>query len=280
MKARRLIIALPLIVLLLAAGLYMAAQAWIESGDGKRALEQKLAAAAGMPVRLAGDLDIRFLPVPGVVGTDLQLFDPVSGEKVAGSRRYVLDLALMPLVRRQLLVERMELEWLALGAPGGARFALPSVAVSQFAVDRPAGLAVDLGFLGRIDGEFTWRPGPGEVDLDLAWQAEGRDAIALAGRVAYHPDRAYFDGVTAQIAGQSVSGEGCFLAGNPPVLNLDLVAGSLDLDALGEAIPGGQAGTPAIPIEVNLRLRAAELVRGGIRAVDTELEIGASPACP
>ena len=280
MNLRRLIIALPLVAVLLAVALYAAAQAWVESEDGKRALEQQLREAAGMPVKLAGELEVQFLPVPGVAGSDLQLFDPASGEMVAGSRRYVLDLALAPLVNRELLVERMELEWLTLGAPGSARFAVPSVAVRQFAVGRPTGLAIDLGFLGTIDGEFTWRPGPGEVHLDLAWQSEGRDAVAVEGRVAYHPDRADFDDVTAQIGDQAVSGGGCFIAGNPPTLNLDLVADSLDLDALGEAVPGGQGGSGVVPLELNLRLRAEELLRGGVRALDTQLEIGSSPACP
>jgi hypothetical protein len=279
-RVRSLIIGVPLTLLVVFVVLHFAAQAWLESADGKQALEQQLRHAVDMPVELAGDLEIEFLPAPGVVGSDLRLLDPLTGDTLAGSRRYSLDLALVPLMRKQLVVERLELEWLTLGATGGPRFAVPAVAVSHFAVNQPSGLSIDLGWLGAITGEFTWRPGPGEVELDLEWLAEDRDAIAVAGRVVYFPDRASFHGVTARVAGQVISGEGCFLSGVSPAINFDLAADTLDLDALAEAFPGGQGGAEMLPLTLNLRLRVDEMVRGGVRAVDALLELGSAPACP
>ena len=66
---------------------------------------------------------------PGASGTDFRVLDAVTGGEVVRSRAYDLELELLPLLRRELRVQRLRLEWLVLGEAGGSRFALPSVAV-------------------------------------------------------------------------------------------------------------------------------------------------------
>lgn len=275
----RQILWLPLLIALLIAALYFAAIAWLESSGGREAIEKQLSVAAGMPVRLAGDFDLALLPAPGARGTELLISDP-SGMVIAGSRTFRVDLALEPLLRRQFRVDRLQLEWLTLGAAGSTQFAIPSVAISGFEPGREAALAVELGWFGTIDGSFTWRPADAEVSLDLAWNTEGRDPIGLGGVVAYFADHAAFRDLDAMIGGQHLVGNGCVLVAGRPVLNLDLAAGILDLDALAAAMPGGDGGGAMLPLAINLRLVADEMVRGELRATGSVLVIGDPPDCP
>ena len=278
MKVRRLLIVL-LFFLLTAVALYFGSIAWLESSGGRQAIEKQLSAAAGMPVRLAGTFYLSLLPFPRAEGTELVVTD-AAGIDLARSRAFSVDLALKPLLKRQFLVDRLELEWLTLGAPGGPRMALPSVAISGFEPGSETGLAVDLGGLGAVDGTFTWRPEQAEVGLDLTWATEGRDPIDLSAVVAYFTDHARFEDLAASIGGQQLAGRGCLLTDNGPRLNLDLQAGILDLEALVAAIPGGQGTAGGLPLELNLRLSADEMRRGDLRAIDSVLEIGDAPLCP
>lgn len=280
MSARRILWALPPALLLLAVATYFAAEYWLESAGGRRAVEQELGNSAGMPVRLEGDFDIMLLPALGVVGTELVISDEASGQDLARSSRYEVELALWPLLKKQLHVERLELEHLALGAPGGARMAVPSVEISGFAVNKATDFAIDLGWLGTVEGKFTWRPGDAEIALILTWLPEDAGVIELAGDIRYFTSHVRFDGVKVEAGGQRVTGDGCFIMGLAPSLNLDLNAASLDLDALSETIPGGEGAAGMVPFDINFRLRAGELNRGGIRAIDTVLEVGSAPACP
>ena len=67
------------------------------------------------------------------------------------------------------------------------------------------------------------------------------------------------------------------------MVNVDLSARSLDLDALGQAMPGSSAGVSGRDSGVlpglNLRLMAGELLAAGAIARDVEFSIGAAPAC-
>ena len=278
MKLRRLLIVF-LSFLLIAAGLYSGSVAWLESSGGRQAIEKQLSAAAGMPVHLAGAFDLSLLPVPRAEGTELVVTD-AAGIDLVRSRAFSVDLALKPLLKRQFLVDRLELEWLTLGAPGGTRMALPSVAISGFEPGSETGLAVDLGWLGAVDGTFTWSPERAEVGLDLSWTAEGREPIDLSAVVAYFPDHARLEDLAASIGGQQLAGRGCLLTDNGPRLNLDLRAGVLDLEALAAAIPGGEGTAGALPLELNLRLSADEMRRGDLRAIDSVVELGDAPLCP
>lgn len=280
MKLRRVLLLLPVALLLLAVALYFAAEYWLESSGGRRAIETTLSETAGLPVRLEGDFDIMFLPLPGVRGIDLVFFDPATGDELASSQMFEAELALGPLLRKEVEVNHLALRKLVLGARGGARFAIPAFSISGFAPGRETGIEIDLGWLGTVDGSFTWKPAQTQVSLDLTWDGEGREVIELAGDLRYLPGLVHFDRLAAVIGGQALGGQGCFVQLDRPALNLELVAGELDLDALLEGLPGGQGGAGMLPLDINLQLRAEALRRGDVLASDTVLEVGASPRCP
>lgn len=280
MSFRRTLLVVPVVLLLIAVALFFAAEYWFESAGGRGSIEDTLSQSAGMPVRLDGDFDIVFLPSPGVRGTGLSISDPVSGDEVARSQLYEVELALGPLLRQELEVRHLALQKLTLGARGGSRFAIPGIAISGFSPGSSTDFEIDLGWLGKVDGVFTWRPAQADVALDLAWAGEGREDIELAGNIRYFSDHLSFDQLVAVIGGQALAGQGCLIQTDRPALNLELEAGVLDLNALQEAVPGGQGGAGMLPFDVNLVLRAAEIHRDELRAVDTVLEIGAAPHCP
>ncbi|MEE4216409.1 MAG: hypothetical protein V2I48_02270 [Xanthomonadales bacterium] len=280
MKLRRVLLLLPAALLLLLVFSYLAAEYWLESAAGRRAIESALSDTAGLPVRLDGDFDIMFLPLPGVRGTSLTALDRGTGEAIATSQLFEAELALGPLLRKELEVNHLKLQKLVLGARGGARFAIPAFGISGFAPGRDTGIEIDLGWLGRVEGSFNWKPAQTRVGLDLTWAAEDRQAIELDGDLQYLPGLVRFDRFAAVIGGQSVGGQGCLLQREQPSLNLELEAGELDLDALVAGLPGGQGAAGGLPLDINLRLRAAALRRGDVLATDTVLEFGAPPACP
>lgn len=269
---------LVLVIALLAASWGL--NAWIDSDGGRATLENQLSAAAGTPVRLSGELDVDLWPPVSASGTGLQIMDPVVSEPLAQSKTFSLELSLGALVKRQLRVERIRLEWLTLGAPGGNRFAVPAVEVTGFEAGKNTGVGVDLGFFGAISGFFTWWPEHASVDLDLNWAADQRDDIAVAGTVHYGGEVIGLEGLVARVMGQEISGQGCIVPEGPQV-NLNLEADTLDLEALAAAIPGGEGGAAGrLPLDLNLRLEANTLYRGDMQATGAVLEFGAPPRCP
>ena len=269
-------------LLLLLGALFVSAavvlDAWIESSGGRRLVERTLSDAVGLPVRLSGDFDVHLL-TPGAGGTDFLVLDETVRMERLRSRGYDLSLELRPLLRRELRVERLRLEWLVLGEAGKAQFALPSVEVAGFAVGEPADIDVDLGWLGEVDAVVSWFPEDSRVAFELAWSAEGRDDIRLEGNLEYSPEGVFLPEVSALVEGQRVWGSACYLAAFPPVLALDLEAETLDLKALEAVLPTGQDGDVSLPFDLNLRLRAETLLRGPVTATRALLEFGAPPDC-
>lgn len=278
MKWLRWIAGLAAAVAVLLAVAAVALDAWIESAGGRRMVEQTLTDAVGLPVRLSGEFDVRLLP-PGANGTEFLVLDEAASTVAVRSRSYDLALELGPLLRRELRVDRLRLEWLVLGEPGGAQFALPSVEVSDFAVGQPTDIEIDLGPLGAVTAVASWFPGDARVLFDLAWSAEGREDIELEGALDYAPEGFFLTALTARVEGQRLRGSACLLAAAAPVLALDLEAETLDLEALEAFVPGGEGGSMPLPFEVNLRLRAGTLLRGPVTATDVLLEFGMPPDC-
>jgi hypothetical protein len=267
------------VLLLLSAVVYFGLQAWVESSGGRMAVEQQLSRAAGKQVRLGGAFDVVFLPVPGVRGAELEISDPQSGQRIAHSRDYAADLSLPALAQKRLLVEHLEMNWLTFGPEGGQRLSIPRVTLSGFEPGSLSRFAVGLGPLGEIDGAFTWRPEASNIDLEITGDVQAFGPFALGGRFFYSPQGADFEDLELTVAGQDLEGGGCYRAAGEAELNLDLRAGRLDLDAL-EALAGGGAGSGRLPLAVNLRLHADEMVRGGVTAVDAVFEYGSVFTCP
>ena len=267
---------------LLTAALFVAAafalDAWIESSGGRQVVERTLSDAVGLPVRLGGDFDVHLLP-PGASGTDFIVMDETASVVNLRSRAYDLALELRPLLRREFRVDSLRLEWLVLGEPGAAQFALPSVEVSGFAIGQPTDIDVELGWLGSVAAVASWHPEDSRVAFELAWSAQERDDIELQGSLEYAPEGVYLPGLTLSAEGQRVWGSACFLTAAGPVLALDLEAGALDLDALEKVMPGGQGGSMPLPFDLALRLRADTLLRGSVEASGALLEVGPAPNC-
>ena len=265
-----------LVLVLLIA--YFGLQGWIESSGGRNAVEDQLSRAAGKRVRLGGDFDVVFLPVPGVRGTELEITDPQSGQRVAHSREYAADLSLSALTQKRLLVEHLEMNWLIFGPEGGQRLAIPRVTLTGFEPGSLSRFAVGLGPLGEIDGTFTWHPDSFNVDLSIDGAVETIGPFELAGRFFYNAQGAYFDALELSVAGQDLEGSGCYRAEGEAELNLDLRAARLDLDAL-EALAEGSAGGGRLPLAINLRLHADEMIRGDVTAFDAVFEFGSAFTC-
>lgn len=266
---------------LLLAGLFLLAwlalDAWLESAGGRGALERVLSAQSGYPVTLAGDFEVVLLPAPGVSGTDLQVDDPGSGERLLSGGRYAVALALRPLLRRELLVDRLAVADIRFGAPDDpAAFRVAELEIAGFAIERPADFRVDLGPYGEAAGTFTWRPAAQGIDLDVEWGGFLVPRLSLDLRATYGAAGLWLDSIDALVDGQPLTGSGCYLAGE---LNLDLRAGRLDLDALDVVLPDTAPGDDGPAAGIRLRLAAYEVVRGDTVAREVVLNLGDDPDC-
>ena len=279
MSIRRALILSPLILAALFAAAYFALVYWLESAGGRQALEKTMADRIGMPVSLGGDFDIRLLPSVGVSGTQLLVSDPVTGEELATGNYYETDLALAPLFREELEIRHVLIEGLKLKLPDGNGLFFPRISVGAFAFNRPTDFEVDWSWMGRLDGQFAWHPEESRLWLDALWRVEDRDEIAYRGDIVIQPGKMSFADSELIVGDQAVNGEGCLLLDGGPELNLLLAADRLDLDALLENIPAGQGDPGSLPVQLNLRLDAAEIRRGGIVARETRLEVGGQPSC-
>jgi hypothetical protein len=91
-------------------------------------------------------------------------------------------------------------------------------------------------------------------------------------------------GVQLDMVPFSVRGDGCLLTADRPALHLELVAERVDLDALPDpaAFTGGSAvdsPAPELPLDLNVRLSAAEFLKSGAVARQAVLSFGGPPDC-
>ena len=270
----------PLALVALAGMAWLALDAWLESAGGRRAIEGVLGAQSGYPVSLAGEFDVVLLPAPGVSGTELRIYETEGDAVLASSARYTVALALRPLLRRELNVERLTLGDVRFGEDGAAEaaFELPELEITGFAADQPADFRLDLGPYGEAAGEFTWRPAAGALDLRLAWGGFLFPTLSLDLRAAYDAAGLWLDAIDARVDGQPVDGSGCYRFDDAGGLQLDLHAARLDLDALNIALPD-TGGTGGGDLPLRLRLRAGEVVQGGVTARGVVMNLGDDPDC-
>ena len=274
-----LLAGVPLALAALGGVAYLALNAWLESAGGRHAIERVLTAQSGYPVRLAGEFEVVLLPSPGVSGTDLRVLDAADGPLLVSGGRYAVALALRPLLRRELLVDRLTLGDVRFGEAGAAGFRVPEFEITGFAVDRPAAFRLDLGPYGEATGRFTWRPADSALTLDLAWGGFLFPTLSLDLSASYDAAGLWFDSIDAVVDGQPLDGSGCYRLDDGSGLQLDLRAGRLDLDALDFALPetGGDGGGGDLPLR--LRLRADAIVGGDATARGVVIALGGDPDC-
>jgi hypothetical protein len=208
MKAaiRRLLLFLPVLLVLLFAGAYLLAGAWLESRGGRQVIEQELSRRLGVPVNLQGDFSIALLPSVGVAGTELVIGEPGTAAELGRSAEYAVELAVRPLLRGTLVVESFSLAggrlYLARLPPGGGtatdpdaktqppglpdigsftirdfeivtaddnRFLLQEFSLEEFEPGRPAPFRLRVAEYGALAGTLDWRAATSELLLSAAW---------------------------------------------------------------------------------------------------------------
>lgn len=215
-------------------------------------------------------------------------------------------------------IERLEiLDFKVFAAADGDQpYLLRELSIEQFAAGRASAFRLEVEDYGAWDGSLTWDPqrsaldvtaagagfwsgeirmhasalldaGTGNLSADWAGVAEdpgrGRNAqlsltyVLLAGGVRMH-------GIRLAAESLLVEGEGCLLTGERPTLHLELAAGRVDADTLPDWValigPGdAQAADPAAGLDLNIRLKAAEMLAGGVVARQAVLQLGGAPDC-
>jgi hypothetical protein len=208
MKAaiRRLLLFVPVFFVLLFAGAYLLAGAWLESRGGRQAIEQELSRRLGVPVNLQGDFSIALLPSVGVAGTELVIGEPGSASELGRSAEYAVELMLRPLLHGTLVVESFQLAggrlYLERLPPGGgataapeeetaplglpdiaaftirdfeivtaedSRFLLQEFELEGFVPGRPAPFSLAVADYGALAGSLEWRAAASELVLSAAW---------------------------------------------------------------------------------------------------------------
>lgn len=201
-------------------------------------------------------------------------------------------------------------------ADGDQPYLLRELGIKQFAAGRASPFRLEVQDYGAWDGSLTWDPqrsaldvtaagagfwsgeirlharalldaGTGNLALDWAGGAEdsgrGREArlsltyALVAGGVRMH-------GIRLAAEPLLVEGEGCLLTGARPALHLELAAGRVDADALPDwaALTGPtetEAADTAVGLDLNIRLKAAEMLAGGAVARQAVLQVGGVPDC-
>ena len=203
-RRRRMLWLLPLGLPLLFVALLWLLTYWLESAGGRRAVEQRLGEALGMPVALGGDFGVRLLPRIGVTGSDLVIGGPAEEAVFARSEGFAVSVALRPLLRRELVVEGLSLAHGSLypgnyqggSAPANGALALPVLrevtlqdfrlalakadgpeitieegVMTDFAAGQAAPFALQFEHHGRIEGTLGWVADPARFELTVLWQS-------------------------------------------------------------------------------------------------------------
>jgi uncharacterized protein involved in outer membrane biogenesis len=295
-KTLRWVLVLLVVFLLLPAGFYWLADAWLESAGGRQMLEKELGARFGMSVRLEGEFDLMLLPDIGVSGTELVIggeADP--GVFFASSREFEVSVELKPLFHRQVVVEWIrltdgrvypgrysrfdkntgpapsqlpEIRELSLrdfqifmedaGAEDGPAFLrVKSLNVSDFAERRQTAFTVDIESLVTVQGWLLWDTAQSKIQ---------------------------FGNLQFDMAGQVLGGEACLLLQDPPSLNAKLEASTFDFDVVRDKLPAmGQTGAGGsggdLPLDIRARFKVDELRSNGVIARGVVLNLGREPVC-
>jgi hypothetical protein len=228
---------------------FAAFDAWLDSLWGRQTLERELGNRFGIPVRLQGGFNAALYPSIGVSGDGLEFGDSSGGGFFATSGSYQVALAIIPLFRKHLKIEGLE--------------------IADFR------LALSLGSEVRVQvGKMKYQAftGSGIVTSRL-------DFPGLGWKFEYLPGGFEFNEIVLEAAGQTASGEGCLLLTDKAVLNLNLMAGRYDLDAARGVLDGESQGESMLPVELNLKFSASELRAAGAVAHGARIQLGEEPDC-
>ncbi|MBT8054722.1 MAG: hypothetical protein KJN69_12585 [Gammaproteobacteria bacterium] len=278
----------PLVLLvLLPAGLYFAANWWLESAGARHLLERVLSDRAGMPVRMKGEFDLMLIPALGVSGTDLTVGEQADGTLFTGSAEFAVAVALKPLLQKTVQVE-----WIRLSGgriypehyqPGGGETAtaeinLPLIReldVRDFQIMLAAGgeHAVRVKRLSVSDFQ---------ANRETRFELEIAQLVSAQGRLRWEeaPGRLHLSELVLDLDGQAVSGRACLDLGPPVAVNAMLRAGVFDLDQAWQTLEAFKTGTSndaGLPFETNLELSADELRSNGITAREVLISMGREP---
>jgi hypothetical protein len=252
-----------LILLLLAA--FWLADTWLESSGGREMLEQNLSSRIGVPVRLQGEFDLALWPSIGVSGTELVIGDPGPDSELIRSGEYAFAVALLPLLEKQLVIERVEVRgstiypdrfYGVLKSGAGGPIHLDSLMISDFTVNQETPFAFEIDELLSVAGSFRWNPSQFVI---------------------------FFSDLNLVTAGGEAVGQGCLRLQTPISLQLDLEAESLDLDTIRDSLPqmGEMAGGGDGPsFDARIHLRAGELKAAGAVARGAVIRFGIPGDCP
>ena len=252
------------LILLLVAAFWLA-DTWLESSGGREMLEQNLSSRIGVPVHLQGEFNLALWPSIGVSGTELVIGDPGPESELIRSREYGLAVALLPLLEKELVIERVgirgstiypdRLYGVSKDGTGGP-IHLDSLVISDFAINQETPFAFEIDGLVSVAGSFRWNPSQFVI---------------------------FFNGLNLVTAGGEAVGQGCLRLQAPISLQLDLEAESLDLDAIRDSLPqmGEMSdGGDEPSFDARIHLRAGELKAAGAVARSAVIRFGIPGDCP
>jgi len=299
-KTLRWAVMLLAVFLLLPAGFYWLADAWLESAGGRQMLEKELGARFGMSVRLEGEFDLMLLPAVGVTGTELVIGGEASpGVFFASSREFEVSVELKPLFHRQVVVE-----WIRLtdGQVYPGRYSRSGENTGPASAQLPEirelslrDFQIIMGDAGDEDGTEDGAVSLRVKSLNVSDFAERRQTmfnvdienlVAAQGWLRWDTaqSKIQFGNLHFDMAGQVLGGEACLLLQDPPSLNAELEARTFDFDVFRDKLPAmGPPGTGAsggdLPLDIRARIKVDELRSNGVIARGVVLNLGQEPVC-
>lgn len=108
---KRLWRAVALFLLLALVGVlvvYFSASSWLETAAGRNLLQRELGKSLGLETSLQGDYALELFPGLQIAGQQLVLREPNASQPVARLESYQLHLALWPLLKKQVLIHKVE----------------------------------------------------------------------------------------------------------------------------------------------------------------------------
>lgn len=130
---------------------------------------------------------------------------------------------------------------------------------------------LDAQLLDTLAGRATLRYEPGGD------YGEARLAVAFVRR----DDAVVLQPVAASLDEVALSGSGCLLSGEPPLLALSLSGDEVDLDRLRKWLPDSSGGAqPELPVDVAVEIRLGAARLAGATAEGVRVLVGSAPHCP